>query len=49
MMLTSLFNLRLPSSASKIMTTVMKLCAAEFIDTDSAFEFIFEFRETDVF
>ena len=31
------------------MTTVMKLCAAEFISTDSAFEYIFEFRETEVF
>ena len=48
-MLTSLFKLNLPSNASRIMTTVMNLCAAEFIDTDSAFEFIFEFRETDVF
>ena len=31
------------------MATIMKLLAADFIDTDSAFEEIFGFRETSVF
>ena len=49
MMLTSLFNLELPMTAMRIMTTIMKLCAADFVDTDSWFIEVFDFRETPVF
>ena len=49
MMLTSLFNLELPMTARRIMTLIMKLCAADFVDTDSWFIEVFGFRETPVF
>ena len=48
-MLTSLFNLDIPKNAKTIMTTVMNLCAAEFVNTDAWFVEIFGFRETKVF
>ena len=48
-MLTSLFDLDIPKNAKTIMTTIMNLCAAEFVNTDSWFKKIFEFRDTKVF
>ena len=49
-MLPSLFNnLNFPDNASKVMKTVMKLCAADFFEMDYIFVRIFGFRETKVF
>lgn len=48
-MLTSLFDLHFPDNANRIMTMIMKLCAADFIDTDWVFIKVFGFRETRVF
>ena len=48
-MLTSLFNLEFPDNATRIMTMIMQLCAADFTDTESFFNEVFGFRDTDVF
>lgn len=45
--LMALFNLQTPFNANMIMITILKLCGLEFISTEAAIEYLFDFRETE--
>ena len=46
--LMNLFNIEIPENAGLLMTTILKMCALEFIPKEKALEF-FNFRETEPF
>ena len=48
--LTCLFTrLEIPLNADEIMKMILRLCALDFMSTDTALKFLFEFRDTDAF
>ena len=47
--LTTLFNVKIPFNAHMVMITILSLVSLEFVDTDPLLERMFEIRETPAF
>ena len=49
LVLSALFDLNIPDSAFMVMELILKMCSMDFFQTDSIFEELFNFRETEEF